>query len=211
MRHSFIAVEGPIGVGKTSLTELLSQHIGEDVRLLHEDAKNPFLPEFYRDRPGSAFRTQLYFLISRFEQMKSLRQRELFPRQVISDFTFEKDKIFAYLTLSEGELSIYEKLYDMLLPQVPEPDLVIYLTAGTKTLMKRIAKRGREFERNIQPDYIKEVCQAYNYYFYHYTRSPLLVVNTDEIDFVRRQEDLEDLMVQIESMEHGVRYYMPRH
>jgi deoxyadenosine/deoxycytidine kinase len=203
-------VEGPIGVGKTSLTKLLADYIQDDIRLIHEDADNPFLGDFYSDAPGSAFRTQLYFLLSRFDQLKSLRQRELFHKKVISDFMFEKDKIFAYLTLSDSELMVYEKLFDLLSPQVPEPDLVVYLTADVKTLRKRIAKRGRDIEGDIDPDYLEEVSKAYNYYFYHFSRTPLLVVNTDDIDFVNDRDDLEDLVKQIDEMDRGTRYYVPR-
>lgn len=210
MQRSFIAVEGPIGVGKTTLTNLMVRHLQEDIRLIHEDVSNPFLAEFYRDMPGSAFRTQLYFLLSRHDQLRLLLQRELFQTRVISDFMFEKDKIFAYLTLSDSELLVYEKLYDMLAAQVPEPDLVVYLMADIKTLKKRIAKRGREFEREIDEGYLDEVCRAYNYFFYHYNRTPLLVVNTEEIDFVDNPDDLADLMRQIDQMEHGTRYYVPR-
>lgn len=211
MHHSFIAVEGPIGVGKTSLTNSLASQIKDEVHLVHEQVENPFLPDFYKDIAGSAFRTQLYFLLSRFDQLKVLRQRELFRKKVISDFMFEKDKIFAYLTLADSELLIYEKLYDLLRGDVPEPDLVVYLTADIKTLKRRIAKRGRSFESDIDEGYLAEVSRAYNYYFYHYSRTPLLVVNTDEIDFVNNQDDLEDLMQQIDDMERGTRYYVPRH
>lgn len=211
MHHGFIAVEGPIGVGKTTLTNLLASQIKDEVHLVHEQVENPFLPDFYKDITGSAFRTQLYFLLSRFDQLKILRQRELFRKKVISDFMFEKDKVFAYLTLADNELMIYEKLYDLLRPEVPEPDLVVYLTADIKTLKRRIAKRGRSFENDIDEGYLAEVSRAYNYYFYHYSRTPLLVVNTDDINFVDNHDDLEDLMQQIDDMERGTRYYVPRH
>ena len=210
MRHTFVAIEGPIGVGKTSLTELIANYVQEDVRLIHEDSKNPFLKEFYQDTPGSAFRTQLYFLLDRYEQLKGLRQRELFSKKVVSDFTFDKDKIFAYLTLDDSELVIYEKMFDMLVSQLPSPDLVIYLTADVKTLKKRIVGRGREIEKNIDENYLEEINKAYNFYFYHYNLSPLLVINTEGIDFVNNREHLDDLMVQIDEIEHGTRYYTPR-
>ena len=209
MLHSYIAIEGPIGVGKSSLTKLIAMRLGEAMLVL-EDFDNPFLEDFYGDVAGSAFRAQLYFLLNRYEQLKGLSQRELFLHRVLADFTFEKDKIFAYLTLSDSDLQIYDKLYEMLVAQVPCPDMVVYLTATPSTLMKRIKGRGRDFERKISVDYIDEVCKAYNYYFFNYTRTPLLVVNTDEIDFVNREEDLIDLIAQIGACESGTRYYVPR-
>lgn len=211
MRYRYIAVEGPIGVGKTSLTRLIANYLQEEVRLIHEDINNPFLEEYYQDRGGSAFRTQLYFLLARHGQMKDLRQLDLFTQNVISDFIFEKDKIFAYLTLSDSELVIYDKLYDLLSPQIARPDLVIYLTADVKTLKKRIIKRGRGYEKDIDMEYLDEVYKAYNYFFYHYSTSPLLIVNTDEIDFSEDPDMLEDLMHQVETIERGTQYYTPRH
>jgi deoxyguanosine kinase len=209
MRHGYIAVEGPIGVGKTSLAKLIAERL-KDALLVLEDVDNPFLTDFYSDAAGSAFRTQLFFLLRRQEQLKKLSQRDLFLRRVVSDFTFEKDKIFAYLTLSDSELLIYDKLYEMVAPQIPHPELVVYLTAGHQTLMKRIRERGRNFELQISSDYIEEVSRAYNYYFFNYTRTPLLVVNTDDLDFVHREEDLIDLMAQIGAIDQGTRYYVPR-
>lgn len=210
MRHTYISVEGPIGVGKTSLVKLLAKRMGDAVLVL-EDADNPFLPDFYKDAAGSAFRTQLYFLLSRYEQLRGLSQRELFLNRVVSDFSFEKDKIFAYLTLSNSDLLVYEKLYEMLSQRVPSPDMVIYLTADERTLRRRIKERGRDFELGIDAEYLREVIRAYNYYFFNYSKTPLLVVNTDEIDFVRSEEDLNDLVSQIASIDSGTQYYVPRH
>ena len=209
MKHTFIAIEGPIGVGKTSLTRLLADHFMEEVKLIHEDVSNPHLTDFYNDVPGSAFRTQLHFLISRHAQLMELDQRNLFYERVISDFMFEKDKIFAYLTLDDGELAIYEKLYGLLCGRIAKPDLVVYLNADLKTLKKRIAKRGRDFEREIDMSYLGEVCKAYQHYFYHYSQTPLLVVNTDEIDFVNNRSHLVDLIHHIESTSHGTVFYNP--
>jgi deoxyguanosine kinase len=209
MRYGYIAIEGPIGVGKTTLAKLIAERLS-DTMLVLEDVDNPFLPDFYDDAAGSAFRTQLFFLLRRHEQLKKLSQRELFLHRVVSDFTFEKDKIFAYLTLADGELLIYDKLYEMLAAQVPRPEMIVYLTAGQPTLMKRIRERGRNFELQISANYLDEVSRAYNYYFFNYTRTPLLVVNTDELDFVHREEDLIDLMAQIGATEQGTRYYVPR-
>lgn len=209
MKHTFIAIEGPIGVGKTSLTRLLADHFVEEVKLIHEDVSNPHLTDFYNDVPGSAFRAQLHFLISRHAQLMELSQRNLFYERVISDFMFEKDKIFAYLTLDDGELGIYEKLYKLLSNQISRPDLVVYLQANLKTLKKRIAKRGRDFEKEIDIDYLGEVCKAYQHYFYHYSQTPLLVVNTDEIDFVNNRSHLADLIQHIEDINHGTVFYNP--
>jgi deoxyguanosine kinase len=209
MRHTFVAIEGPIGVGKTSLAELLARRFDDSMVIL-ESISNPFLSDFYKDIPGSAIRTQIHFLLSRYEQLKGLSQRELFRKRVISDFMFAKDKIFAYLTLSDSELVLYEKLYEMLAPQVPTPDMVVYLTADAETLKKRIRARGRAFEKDIELEYLKEVNRAYNYFFFNYSLTPLLVVNTDEFDFVHSDEDLTDLIQQIDSTERGTRYYVPR-
>jgi len=210
LRHTFIAVEGPIGVGKTSLVNSLAGQMDDPLVVL-EEIDNPFLADFYQDKAGSAFRTQLYFLLARYEQLRGLSQRELFRRKVVADFTFEKDKIFAYLTLADSELLIYDRLYDLLTRQVPSPDMVVYLTAGVDTLMRRIRGRDRDFEAGIDKTYLREVNRAYNHYFFHYARSPLLVVNTDEIDFVNDPDDLTDLIGQIAAADRGTSYYVPRH
>lgn len=209
MRHTYIAIEGPIGVGKTSLAERLAERL-EDTLLVLEGVSNPFLGEFYGDVAGSAFRVQLYFLLQRFEQLRGLRQRDLFRRRVVSDYTFEKDKIFAYLTLADSELLVYERLFKLLAPQVPAPDMVVYIAASPDTLMERIRMRGRDIEQGIELDYLRNVCRAYNHFFFHYNRSPLLVVNTDEFDFVHRDNDMSDLLTQIASLNKGTRYYVPR-
>lgn len=203
----YLAVDGPIGVGKTSLVERLVKRF-EAVKVL-EDVENPFLPDFYRDRPGSAFQTQLYFLLSRFRQQREIVQQELFHRLVVADYSFPKDRIFAYLTLSDEDLDLYERLYLSLEPQVPVPDLVLYLTADVDTCMARIRKRNRPFEREISEDYLAELIEAYHYYFHHYNRSPLLVVDTRNLDFTGRSEDFKELIELLKRPIRGTEYYMP--
>jgi deoxyguanosine kinase len=203
----YLAVDGPIGVGKTTLVEKLCERF-EGVKLL-EDVGNPFLSDFYKDRPGTAFQTQLYFLLSRYKQQQDLRQRGLFDKLVLADYTFFKDRIFAYLNLTDDELGLYDKLYKLLEPQVPAPDLVLYLVADVDTCMERIKRRQRTFERNMSSDYIGELLDAYNHYFHYYDRSPLLVVDTRHIDFVHREEDFEDLVRTLARPVKGTEYYVP--
>jgi deoxyadenosine/deoxycytidine kinase len=207
MKFRSIAVEGPIGVGKTSFVELLARKF--DAHTVLEDDNNPFLDSFYKDKPGSAFQAQLFFLLSRYRQLQELAQRDLFSQVTLSDYIFPKDKIFAYLNLDDSELLIYDKLYAVLEPQVPKPDLVIYLQAETKRLVDRIRKRRREYEGGISEAYINEVNKAYNYYFFHYNHAPLLVIDTTNIDFVHHEEHLDELIAQIRKMDRGVQYYRP--
>jgi deoxyguanosine kinase len=204
-RH--IAIEGPIGVGKTSLVERLASRF-EGVKLL-EDVQNPFLDPFYKGRGGAAFQVQLFFLLSRHQQHLDIAQRELFTRLVVADYTMPKDRIFARLNLNDEEFRLYDRLYQLLTPQLPRPDLVIYLEGAIETCMKRIKLRGREFERNMDPDYLRRLKDAYNAYFYRYSETPLLVVNTDEIDFVRNSEDFENLVEQISRLRKGTQVYIP--
>jgi deoxyadenosine/deoxycytidine kinase len=204
-RH--IAIEGPIGAGKTSLVDLLAKRFrGTKVQ---EDVENPFLVDFYKDKRGAAFRCQLFFLLSRYDQQRKISQRDLFTQLILSDYTFPKDKIFAYLTLDDSELLIYNRLYDLLAESVPKPDLVIYLQAGIDTLLKRIKRRGHEYEKAIAPAYLKELSDAYAHYFYRYDETPLLVVNTNDIDFVHTPEHFEALVEQIRSAQKGTQYYVP--
>ncbi|MBI5166363.1 MAG: deoxynucleoside kinase [candidate division NC10 bacterium] len=204
----YIVVEGPIGVGKTSLAELLAERLRARKHLeMAED--NPFLNDFYKDRRRYAFQIQLYFLLHRYRQQQELLQFDLFKQTVVSDYLFAKDKIFAYINLDDNERSLYERIHPLLEMRVPHPDLVIYLQASTEVLLHRIALRGRAYEKNIDPNYLEEVNQAYNYFFFHYTATPLLVINTSEIDFVKRKEDLEDLIKQISEMRKGTQYYVP--
>ncbi|MCH7823410.1 MAG: deoxynucleoside kinase [Acidobacteria bacterium] len=209
MHWNYIAFEGPIGVGKTSLVTLLSERL-EAVRLL-EDVSNPFLESFYDEVPGAAFQAQLFFLLSRYRQLTEAAQGELFQQLTLADHTFQKDRIFAYLTLSDSELMLYERLWSLLAPQLPKPDMVVYLQGSTDVLMQRVQRRKRAEETGLSHAYLDEVNQAYAHYFYHYQETPLLVINTSEIDFVAVEADLDDLIAQINSMETGTRVYVPRH
>jgi deoxyadenosine/deoxycytidine kinase len=207
MKFRSIAVEGPIGVGKTSFVELLARRF--DAYKVLEDLENPFLREFYEDKAGAAFQAQLFFLLSRYRQLQELTQRDLFHQITICDYIFPKDKIFAYLNLDDSELLIYDKLYSLLEEQTPKPDLVIFLQSETRTLLERIARRNRDYESGISETYIEAVNKAYNYFFFHYTQTPLLVIDTTQIDFVRDEEHLGELVEQIRKMERGVQYYRP--
>jgi len=209
LRHTrYIVTEGPIGVGKTSLTSLIAEEL--DARLILEQAEeNPFLADFYQDPARYRFQAQMFFLLSRFSQQQGMAQPDLFTRITMSDYLFDKDRIFAYLNLDEHELALYEQFYRILEPKIVKPDLVIFLQADTDTLLRRIKQRGRSFEREINHDYIAAVNEAYNQFFFHYSDTPLLVINTSDIDFVRRREDLDDLLKQILGMKQGTQYYMP--
>jgi len=203
----YLAVDGPIGVGKTTLVDMLVRRF-EGVKVL-EDVNNPFLADFYQDRPGAAFQTQLYFVLQRFKQQREVVQRELFQRLLIADYTFQKDRIFAYLTLSDDELLLYEKLYGLLEPQVPTPDLVLYLVADVESCMARIRKRQRGFERQLSEEYLAELIDAYNHYFHYYNRSPLLVVDTRQLNFPQHPEDFEELVHQLLRPIRGTEYFVP--
>src|SRR5512137_2691307 len=207
MKFRSIAVEGPIGVGKTSFVELLARKT--DAQKLLEKIDNPFLREFYQDKQGAAFQAQLFFVLSRYRQLMDLGQRDLFHQVTVCDYIFPKDKIFAYLNLDDSELLIYDKLYAMLEPQVPKPDLAIFLQASTERLIERIKRRRRDYESEISEAYVNEVNKAYNYFFFHYSQTPLLVIDTTEIDFVHHEEHLDELVDQLRKMDRGVQYYRP--
>jgi len=206
--NRYIVVEGVIGVGKTSLSKLLSERLKGRL-VLEEVEENPFLKDFYQDRERFAFQTQMHFLFSRYQQQRSLRQMELFQDRMVSDYLFQKDRIFASLNLSERELALYERLVGWLELDVMKPDVVVYLQATPDVLMGRIAKRGRPFERDMERDYIRQLNEAYNHFFFHYVDAPLLVVNTNGIDFVNNSDDFEDLMARIVSHREGTMYYTP--
>ena len=208
MQFHYIAVEGAIGVGKTAVVERLAQRL-DAITVLEEWGQNPFLKTFYDGKAGAAFQTELFFLLSRYRQQQELVQRNLFSQVTLSDYVFEKSKLFAYLNLEDSELLIHERLYGLLAETVPRPDLVVYLQAPTDVLMKRIRGRGRLEEASLSEEYLAEVNRAYNYYFFHYALTPLLVVNTTDVDFVRRPEDVDDLLKQIQSMGKGTQYYVP--
>ncbi len=206
--NRYIAIEGVIGVGKTSLARLLCERFQARL-VLEEVEENPFLKDFYRDRARYAFQTQMHFLFSRYQQQRTLRQLELFHERMVADYLFQKDRIFAGLNLSDRELALYERLVGWLEMDVMKPDVVIYLQANVETLLERIARRGRAFEKDMDRDYIKQLVEAYNHFFFHYVEAPLLVVNTNGIDFVNNPDDFEDLQKRILSHRQGTVYYAP--
>jgi deoxyadenosine/deoxycytidine kinase len=205
---SYVAIEGAIGAGKTSLAKLLAQKMDAKL-ILEETEENPFLPDFYKDKRRYAFQIQLFFLLSRHKQQQELFAMDLFHKKVVSDYFFGKDRIFASVNLDEREFLLYEKLLSMLEKDIPKPDLVIYLQSSSEVLLKRIKERGRSFEKEMDLDYIRALNEAYNYYFFHYTQSPLLVVNTDRIDFVHNEKDLADLLALLNTPLSGTKYYVP--
>jgi len=207
-RKNYVAIEGVIGVGKTTLARLLAEkwHAHLKLEVVEE---NPFLAQFYRDMRGYAFQTQLFFLLSRHKQQLELRQFDLFMESVVSDYLFAKDRIFANITLDDNELALYKRLVELVERDVPRPDVVVYLQGSTEVLLERIRKRGRDFERDMSKDYIDTLNEAYNYFFFHYTDTPLIVVNTNEIDFVESSADFEELAREIEEHDSGTAYYVP--
>ena len=208
LENRYIVVEGVIGAGKTSLARLLSDRL-QGKLVLEEVEENPFLKDFYRDRERFAFQTQMHFLFSRFQQQRNLRQLELFTERLVSDYLFQKDRIFAGLNLSEQELALYDRLVGWLELEVMTPDVVVYLQASPEVLMRRIARRARPYEKDMDPGYIKQLNEAYNHFFFHYVQAPLLVVNTNAIDFVNNPSDFEDLLTRIRSHREGTTYYRP--
>jgi deoxyguanosine kinase len=211
LRFRHIAIEGPFGAGKTALAERLGTRLDGTVVL--EETDNPFLADFYADRPGAALQAQLFYLLSRHRQQTSLRQTDLFSQVTICDYLFDKDKIFAYLNLDDNELFIYQRLYDLLARDVPTPDLVLYLQAPTDILLRRLRGRRRDPEEApFEPDhkYVRELNEAYHHFFFHYNATPLLVVETSEFDSEASEEALDDLVKQVRNMGPGTRYYVPR-
>jgi deoxyguanosine kinase len=209
MKFHHLAVEGPIGVGKTTVVELLANRLEADT-VLEDWSTNPFLQGFYDGKPGAAFQAELFFLLSRHRQLQELQQRQLFTLATLSDYMFEKSRLFAYLNLDDSELLIFDKLYALLAESLPRPDLVLYLQAPTEVLLKRLALRGRPEARPLSEEYLAELNRAYDHYFFHYSATPLLVVNTADVDFVKNPKDLDDLLKQIHGMGKGTQYYVPR-
>jgi deoxyadenosine/deoxycytidine kinase len=207
-RARYIVVEGPIGVGKTTLAGILAERLGGRT-VLESAEENPFLSGFYKDRRKFAFQTQLFFLLSRFQQQQELFQQDLFNQVTVADYLFAKDRIFASLTLNADELALYERVFTLLGPRTVKPDLVIFLQSRVDVLLARIRKRGREFERHFDAGYLETVCRAYNDYFFHYDDTPVLVVNTSDIDIVDSQEDLEALLSVIRRHRSGTQHYIP--
>jgi len=205
----YIVIEGPIGVGKTSLAGLLAKEFNARM-VVEEPEENPFLKQFYQDRKKYAFQTQLFFLLNRFQQQKEIAQLDLFNQVTVSDYLFAKDRIFASINLDDHELALYTQIYQLLNGQIPTPDLIIFLQAKPEILLHRIRSRGHSYEKEIELDYLKILTEAYNYYFFHYDQSPLLIVDTSEIDFVKRKEDFNQLIREINQMRKGTSYFIPK-
>ena len=205
-KYHYVVIEGPIGVGKTSLAKRMAEHLGADA-LLEEPDANPFLPKFYRDMRRHAFSTQMFFLFQRVAQVSDLKQRELFAKLTISDFLLEKDPLFARMTLTDEEFSLYQRIYQQLAPQAPTPDLVIYLQAPVEALISRVNRRGNDYERNISEEYLRRLAASYTEYFYRYDSSPLLIVNSGRLNFVDRSEDFELLLQRINAMRGGREFF----
>lgn len=215
MAFHYLAIEGPIGVGKTRLTERLAQRL--EATTILEDAENPFLADFYNDRPGAALQAQLFYLLNRHRQLTGVQQADLFLQTTICDYLFDKDKIFAYLNLDDNELFVYQRLFDLLAKDVPPPDLVVYLQAPTELLIKRLKARVADPESDPEtalpipdPGYLRELNEAYQHFFFHYTATPLLVVETSEFDPESDDAALDELVKQIRGMGKGTRYYVAR-
>jgi len=207
----YIAIEGPIGVGKSSLTKRIAARF--DATAVLEDAENPFLADFYAGRTGAALQAQLFFLLNRHRQLVGLQQGNLFAQGTVCDYLFDKDKIFAYLNLDDNELFIYQRLYDLLARDVPAPDLVVYLQAPTDVLVRRLRERAKDPEREAfdpDPAYLRELNEAYQHFFFHYSATPLLVVETSQLGLDASDEPVDDLIRQIKTMNRGTRYYVPR-
>lgn len=208
MNHRYVVIEGPIGVGKTSLARRLAGYWGVPT-LLEMAEENPFLERFYREPRSAALQTQLFFLLQRFGQLKALKQRELFAPGLVADFMLEKDPLFASINLDDDELRLYQEIYQGLSLRVPVPDLVIYLQAPVDTLIKRIASRGIAYEQTITEGYLERLCHAYAEFFHHYDDAPLLMVNATEINLVEGESDFNNLLQQIASLKKGRRYFNP--
>jgi deoxyguanosine kinase len=198
-KYHYIVVEGPIGVGKTSLARRLATRL-KSALVLERPEQNPFLPRFYQDMSRFALPTQLFFLFQRIAQLRDLAQMDLFSRLTVCDFLIEKDPLFARLTLEGDELHLYQQIFDALRPQAPRPDLVIYLQAQPETLHERVRRRGVEFERPITAEYLALLADSYNRFFYHFNGSPVLIVNSERLDFVRDDRDLELLIERIDAL-----------
>lgn len=211
MDFRYLAIEGPAGVGKSLLADRLGARL--DATVVLDETDNPFLGDFYAGRSGAAFQAQLFFTLARHRQQTSLRQSDLFSQLTVSDYLFDRDKIYAYLNLDDNELFIYQRLFDLLARDVPPPDLVVYLQAPTDLLMTRLGKRAADPEREVRvPDeeYVRELNEAYQHFFFHYSATPLLVVDTSEFDPESDDTALDELVRQVKGMHKGTRYYVAR-
>ena len=206
MKYRYLVVEGPIGCGKTSLAQKLGQRLGASL-LLEDPKANPFLPLFYRDMRRHALPTQLFFLFQRVSQLEALKQPDLFAKPTVADFTLAKDPLFARLTLDDAEFQLYRQIFEHVKPQAPTPDLVIYLQASVETLVYRVRKRGHAMEHAITEDYLRELSEAYTRYFYNYADSPLLIVNSERLNFVDVPEHLDLLIERITAMRGGREFF----
>lgn len=207
--YDYIVVEGVIGVGKTSLCRLLADHLG-GMCVLENFESNPFIRDFYRSPKTYAFKTQLFYLISRFKHHLELPLPDLFNSPLVIDYMFQKDRIFAMVNLDDDEFELYNTVWDVLEPKITPPDLVVYLQASTERLLQRIIKRGRDYEKNISREYLEALNNAYNDFFFHYSMAPVFIVNTDEIDFVQSDEQLRDLVEKIVEHHSEITFYNPR-
>ena len=204
----YIAIEGPIGVGKTSLANMMSKELGARL-VLEAFEENPFLPDFYKDPERYAFQTQLFFLLQRYRQQQELRQVDMFQNLLVTDYMFVKDRLFASLNLSEKEMHLYDTVANLLERNIIKPDMVIYLQADTDTLMKNIAQRGREMETEITYEYIDALSQVYTEYFFRYQDTPLVIINTNNIDFVHNEDDLKEVINYIRQPVSGTKFFNP--
>jgi deoxyguanosine kinase len=204
----YIAIEGPLGVGKTTLAQMLAEEIGARTVLEKVD-ENPFLRRFYQDPEKYAFPAQLFFLLTRYRQQQELAQQELFRQNLVTDYLFAKDLLFAQVNLDADELALYRQLFKLLEARLPRPDLVVYLQARVDVLLARLRKRARDYERHVTPEYVRRIAEAYQDFFFRYEETPLLVVNCSEIDFVAEAADTDDLIREIREMGQGVQHYIP--
>jgi len=202
----FIVIEGPLRVGKTTLAQVLAERL--HARRVYDCEDNPFLPEFYQEKPGAAFRSQMYFLIERQRRLREALAVEA-PGPILADFLLEKDRIYANLNLNDAELKLYDRYYESLASEIPAPDLVIYLQAKPEVLRARITKKAAREETQISPEYVEEVARAYEHFFFRYAASDLLVINTSEIDFVERSSDLQQLLRRLQDPVKGTQYFLP--
>lgn len=205
-RHRYIVVEGPIGAGKTTLAKRLAARLGSDL-LLEQPGANPFLARFYQDMPRYALPTQLFFLFQRAKQIEPLAQPDMFSRATVSDFLLDKDPLFARITLTGDELALYDRIYEALRPHAPTPDLVVYLQAQPDTLIERVRRRAEQFERGISEEYLALLAEGYARFFYHYTAAPLLIVNSENLNFVERDTDFELLIERLRAMKSRREYF----